>query len=114
MKLEALWQAQSGEVGQIDQNAPETAPDDWTPGVSIHPLELRFAETPACETSELFVTVYNTHARDPLNIMSLTTDLSVFQPKHPRTTREAPFPRAAGSGSLLVSPREARAIRSGP
>ena len=77
-KLEALVLADA----DGDVSAPDSAPNDWTPGVSIHPIELRFPETVACQVSELVFTVYNTHHSDPLTILSITADLSSFQPKN--------------------------------
>ena len=80
-EIERLLNEQKQKQKEASGDAPIEPGPDWTPGVSIHPLELRFEETASCETRDVVVTVFNTDARETLSVLSVTTDLQSFQPK---------------------------------
>ena len=54
---------------------------DWAPSIAIQPIEINFGNKPLCSISDAHLTVFNTHASEPLRVLSLTTDSMAFQPK---------------------------------
>ena len=91
-------------------DGPPTPGPDWTAGVSIHPVELRFEETRACETSEVLVTVFNTDAREKLSILSVTTDVSAFQPRAIAEEPDVVEPGGSATFAVTFAPRAAGAV----
>ena len=83
---------------------------DWTPGVSIYPVELQFEETRACETSESRVIVFNTDARETLAISSITTDDLSFQPRPIAEEPDVVEPGGSATFEVTFAPRGAGAV----
>ena len=54
-EIERLLNEQKQKQKEASGDAPIEPGPDWTPGVSIHPLELRFEETASCETRDVVV-----------------------------------------------------------
>ena len=64
----------------VDEEDLEPGPD-WAPSIAIQPMEINFGNKPLCSISDAHLTVFNTHASEPLRVLSLTTDSMAFQPK---------------------------------
>ena len=64
----------------VDEEDLEPGPD-WAPSIAIQPMEINFGNKPLCSISGAHLTVFNTHASEPLRVLSLTTDSMAFQPK---------------------------------
>ena len=107
-EIERRLNQQAG--GGDGAEAPIEPGPDWAPGVSIHPLELRFPETASCETSEARVTVFNTDARETLSILSVTTDVSSFQPRAIEEEPDAVEPGGSTKFAVTFAPRLAGAV----
>ena len=107
-EIERRLNEQAG--GGDGAEAPIEPGPDWTAGVSIHPLELRFPETASCETSEALVTVFNTDARETLSILSVTTDVSSFQPRAIEEEPDAVEPGGRTKFAVTFAPRLAGAV----
>ena len=107
-EIERRLNEQAG--GGDGAEAPIEPGPDWAPGVSIHPLELRFPETASCETTEALVTVFNTDARETLSILSVTTDVSSFQPRAIEEEPDAVEPGGSTKFAVTFAPRLAGAV----
>ena len=106
-EIERLLNEQKQKQKEASGDAPIEPGPDWTPGVSIHPLELRFEETASCETRDVVVTVFNTDARETLSVLSVTTDLQSFQPKAIANEPDVVEPGGSTKFAVTFAPRGA-------
>ena len=74
------WTKLAGTGGNSDRPADLAPGPEWAPFVSIHPPEIEFGKRPLCSLSTSHFTLFNTHPKESLRVISLTTDSVPFQP----------------------------------
>ena len=55
---------------------------DWAPSIAIQPMEINFGNKPLCSISDAHLTVFNTHASEPLRCSASPRTAWRFNQEH--------------------------------